>query len=157
METKVKIEPFAASELADAIPQKPPFRFLDKILSVNDDYIEGIYTFEPTEFFYQGHFPGNPVTPGVILLEAMAQVGLVSFGLYLLSKEFARADMVKLTTFFTEANVEFLSPISPGETIRICGEKKMWRRKKIRTHTKAWKADGTLACAAELAGIGAPI
>ncbi|ACJ17741.1 3-hydroxyacyl-ACP dehydratase FabZ family protein [Coxiella burnetii] len=148
------LQPYSATELVEAIPQKPPFRFIDKILSVDENCIEGIYTFKPTEFFYQGHFPSNPLTPGVILLESMAQVGLVAFGLYFLSKEMARNEVMNLVTLFTEANVEFLSPIKPTDTITIHAEKTLWRRKKLKSHAKAHKADGTLVGIAELGGIG---
>ena len=158
METKTNIlQPFTASELAEAIPQKPPFRFVDKILFVNDTSIEGTYTFKPTEFFYPGHFPGYPLTPGVILIESMAQVGLVAFGLYLLSKEFVRADMKKLTTLFTDATVEFLSTVKPDETIHIHAKRKMWRWKKLRTNVEARTPDNSLICVAEIAGLGMPL
>src|SRR3990167_2692935 len=106
MQTTTAIEPFAPAELVEAIPQKPPFLFIDKILSVDENHIEGIYTFKPAEFFYQGHFPGNPLTPGVIMLESMAQVGLVAFGLYLHSKETPRADIMNTIAVFTGAHVE---------------------------------------------------
>src|SRR3990167_1899262 len=154
MQTTTAIEPFAPAELVEAIPQKPPFLFIDKILSVDENHIEGIYTFKPAEFFYQGHFTGNPLTPGVILLESMAQVGLVAFGLYLLSKEYTRIDMANLVTLFTDANVEFLSPIKPGDTIHIHAEKQLWRRKKLKSQAKAYKSDGSLVSVAELAGMG---
>ena len=72
-------------EILELVPQQDPFRFINKILSVNENEIVGQYTFKQDESFYAGHFPGNPVTPGVILLETMAQTGVVAFGLYLLS------------------------------------------------------------------------
>ncbi|MEO1575848.1 MAG: beta-hydroxyacyl-ACP dehydratase, partial [Pseudomonadota bacterium] len=56
-------------ELLQAVPQQAPFRFIDTIVEVDDDHIVGRYTFRPDEFFYAGHFPGQPVTPGVILIE----------------------------------------------------------------------------------------
>ena len=45
----------------------------------------GAYRFREDEFFYRGHFPGRPITPGVILIETMAQIGVVAFGMYLLA------------------------------------------------------------------------
>ncbi len=55
-------------ELLELLPQQEPFRFVDEILAVDEDSISARYTFRPDADFYRGHFPGNPVTPGVILL-----------------------------------------------------------------------------------------
>jgi len=71
-------------ELLARIPQQPPFRFIDEIVSVDAERIEARYRWRPEAEFYKGHFPGNPVTPGVLLIESMAQAGLVALGLYLL-------------------------------------------------------------------------
>ena len=82
-----------------AVPQQAPFRFIDDILEVDERRITGGYRFREDEYFYRGHFPGRPVTPGVILIEAMAQTGVVAFGLYLslLKNEFERERMQGLT------------------------------------------------------------
>ena len=146
-------QPFTAAELADAIPQKPPFKFVDKILSVDENEIIGTYTFQPMEFFYRGHFPGNPLTPGVILLESMAQVGLVAFGLYLHSQTASREQTMQMKTLFTDAKVEFLLLIKPGDTIRIRAVKKVWRRNRLVSEATAHTSNG-IAAVAELAGMG---
>ncbi|WP_267256139.1 3-hydroxyacyl-ACP dehydratase FabZ family protein [Coxiella endosymbiont of Ornithodoros maritimus] len=152
--TALNLQPYSATELVEAIPQKPPFWFINKILSVDENCIEGIYTFKPTEFFYQGHFPGNPLTLGVILLESMTQVDLVASRLYLLSKEIARNEVMNLVPLFTDENVEFFSPIKPTDMITIRAKETLWRRKKLKSHAKTHKADGTLVGIAELGGIG---
>src|SRR5690349_6432296 len=103
------IEPISQSELLDYIPQKVPFRFVDEILEVQETRIVGRYQFLPTEFFYIGHFPGNPITPGVILLESMAQVGAVALGIYLLSKEISRAELNQYVSLLSDGTVELLS------------------------------------------------
>jgi len=54
-------------EVLDLIPQQEPFRFVDEILEVDEDHIVAKYRFRPEADFYRGHFPGNPITPGVIL------------------------------------------------------------------------------------------
>ena len=69
------------------VPQQYPFRFIDEILELDDEHIVGAYRFREDEYFYQGHFPGQPITPGVILIETMAQTGVVAFGLYLNMKQ----------------------------------------------------------------------
>ena len=72
-------------EVLELVPQQAPFRFIDEIISLDEDGIVGAYRFREDEFFYRGHFPGRPITPGVILIETMAQIGVVAFGMYLLA------------------------------------------------------------------------
>ena len=62
------------ARVLDLLPQQEPFRFVDEILEMDDDHIVARYTFRPDADFYRGHFPGNPITPGVLLIEAMAQL-----------------------------------------------------------------------------------
>ena len=64
--------------ILDSIPQQEPFRFIDEILELSEDHILAAYRFREDADFYRGHFPGNPVTPGVILIETMAQSGVVA-------------------------------------------------------------------------------
>ena len=56
-------------EVLAAIPQQEPFRFIDEILDLGEDHIVASYTFRPDAFFYLGHFPGNPITPGVFCMK----------------------------------------------------------------------------------------
>ena len=74
-----------SEEVLAAIPHQEPFRFIDEILELDEDHIVSRYRFRPESDFYRGHFPGNPVTPGVILIESMAQAGIVALGIYLVS------------------------------------------------------------------------
>ena len=67
-------------EVLELLPQQEPFRFIDEILEVDEDHIVARYRFRPDADFYRGHFPGDPITPGVILLESLAQVGVVALG-----------------------------------------------------------------------------
>ena len=72
-------------EILALVPQREPFRFIDEIISLDEEQIIGAYRFREDEFFYRGHFPGHPITPGVILIETMAQIGATAFGIYLLA------------------------------------------------------------------------
>ena len=69
------------------LPYTKPFLFVDELLKVNENSAEGLYTFPVDSFFYKGHFKNNPVTPGVILTECMAQIGVVSLGIFLLQDQ----------------------------------------------------------------------
>ncbi|MBN2397434.1 MAG: beta-hydroxyacyl-ACP dehydratase, partial [Deltaproteobacteria bacterium] len=73
-------DPETIRQVLEMVPQMPPFRFIDDILEMDGDHIVGAYRFREDEYFYRGHFPGRPVTPGVILIETMAQTGVVAFG-----------------------------------------------------------------------------
>ena len=99
-------------ELLARIPQQEPFRFVDEILSVDTDGIRAAYTWRADADFYRGHFPGNPVTPGVLLIESMAQAAVVAHGIYLVAQE--GRDPEKLLTFFTDAQVDFSGTVLPG-------------------------------------------
>lgn len=67
-------------EVLAAIPQRPPFLFVDKILSREGNTITTQRTLRDDEYFFQGHFPGNPIMPGVLLCEACFQTGAILMG-----------------------------------------------------------------------------
>ncbi len=69
--------------IVELLPYDHPFLFVDELTAINENGSEGHYTFREDEYFYRGHFKDRPVTPGVILTECMAQIGLVCLGIYL--------------------------------------------------------------------------
>ena len=137
-----------------SIPQVGTFRFLDEILELSDDHIVASYLFRGDEWFYSGHFPGDPVTPGVILIEAMAQAGLVALGMYILRKE--QPD-VRLRTLFSECAVEFLAMVRPGERVVINGQKIYWRRNKLQSKVELRLASGEVAACGTVSGLGVKV
>lgn len=141
------------SELLELLPQQRPFRFLDRLHYVGSDGAVGSYTFSRDEYFYAGHFPQNPVTPGVILLEALCQTGLVALGIYLLGLEVPRAELRRTRTLFTEAQVEFEMIVPPGATVRVEAERVLWRRRKLRSRVRMLM-DGSLVAHGTVAGMG---
>ncbi len=142
------------SEVLAALPQQPPFRFIDEILEIDEDHVVAAYRFRPDADFYRGHFPGHPVTPGVLLIEAMAQAGVVAQGIFLLAQEAGREETEKLLTVFTDANVEFTGMVRPGERVLVTGRKEFFRRRKLRSQVEMRLEDGALVCSGTLAGIG---
>jgi 3-hydroxyacyl-[acyl-carrier-protein] dehydratase len=139
-----------------AVPQQHPFRFIDEIHEIDADHVVAAVRFQGDADFYKGHFPGKPVTPGVILVEAMAQAGVVALGIYLLSLDASPEEVAKYVTFFTDANVEFSSSVDPNERVLIRGEKVFWRRRKLRSRVEMTREDGSLVCSGELSGMGVP-
>src|ERR1019366_8514488 len=130
-------------EVLALVPQQRPFRFIDRLVRVDERGAVGEYTFRQDESFYAGHFPGHPVTPGVILLETMCQTGLVALGIYLLGLEVPKDEVQRTLTLFTESLVEFERVVRPGDTVRVTAEKVYWRRRKLKSNVTLTLADGT--------------
>jgi len=146
--------PLTPDQVLELLPQQEPFRFVDRILELNDERIIATYRFRPEADFYRGHFPGNPVTPGVILLEAVAQVGVVALGIYLFALEHSREELERTVTLFADAEVEFSGVVPPDSEVTISARKVFWRRNKLRSEATMVLADGTLVCAATISGMG---
>lgn len=142
------------AEVLALVPQAEPFRFIDEILEVDEDHIVATYRFPPESDFYRGHFPGNPVTPGVILLESMAQVGVVALGVYLFGLVGGIEEVRRRIALFTEAEVEFSGMVKPGQRVTIRAEKVFFRRGKIRSRAEMTLDDGSVVCSATIAGMG---
>jgi 3-hydroxyacyl-[acyl-carrier-protein] dehydratase len=141
-------------EILELLPQQRPFRFVDEILDVDEMRITGRYTFREDEWFYAGHFPGRPVTPGVILLESMCQVGVVALGIYLFALDHPPEEVRGWTTLFVEAESEFVRSVPPGECVTVRGERIFWRRHKLRARIEMFGADGTLVAQTTASGLG---
>jgi 3-hydroxyacyl-[acyl-carrier-protein] dehydratase len=147
-------EPLSGAEVLELLPQQEPFRFVDEILEVDAEHIVSRYTFRPGADFYRGHFPGNPITPGVLLIEAMAQTGVVALGIYLVGRERGKDEVGRVLTVFTDVTAEFSGVVRPGDTVTISARKVFFRRMKLRSEVEMRAADGTLVATATVAGMG---
>ena len=120
----------------------------------DDDHIVARYTFRPEADFYRGHFPGNPITPGVLLIEAMAQTGVVALGIYLVARERGVEEVRRVLTVFTDVTAEFSGVVRPGDTVTIRARKVFFRRMKLRAEVEMRKDDGSLVATATVGGNG---
>lgn len=146
--------PLSHSDILELVPQQAPFRFIDEILELDDEHIVACYTYRLDESFYAGHFPGNPITPGVVLLETMAQTGVVAFGIYLVSQQMPVEQIRKTLTVFTDAEVEFSGMVRPGEKVIIKAKKRYFRRMKLRVDAEIALENGTVVCSGTISGMG---
>lgn len=144
-------------EILELVPQQAPFRFIDEIISLDEDGIVGAYRFRKDEFFYRGHFPGRPITPGVILVETMAQIGVVAFGMYLLAcQRNVRPSQMKgpLSLFSLADNIEFKGIVAPGERVIVKGRKIYLRKGALKVDISMERENGEVVCMGKLAGMG---
>lgn len=150
----MSVVPLTPEQVLAAVPQQEPFRFIDEICELDEDHIVATYRFRAEADFYRGHFPGNPVTPGVILIESMAQTGIVALGIYLLSLEGSGYDPEKTMTLFTDANIDFGGLVKPGDRVTVEAKKVFWRRRKLRSEAEMKLDDGSVVCSGSVSGMG---
>ncbi|MFH1847734.1 MAG: bifunctional UDP-3-O-[3-hydroxymyristoyl] N-acetylglucosamine deacetylase/3-hydroxyacyl-ACP dehydratase [Candidatus Omnitrophota bacterium] len=124
------------------LPHRYPFLLVDKIVSMDEKHIVGIKNVTANEEFFLGHFPGRPIMPGVLIVEAMAQTA----GVLMLNKE---ENFGKLAYFTGIDNVRFRKTVIPGDQLVLDIEITRFRAKVGQAKATA-KVDGKLACEANL-------
>ena len=129
-ETTSEIPTIEVDEIMQMIPHRYPFLLIDLVKNVVFDTIPvGIKNVTVNEPFFQGHFPGHPIMPGVLLIEAMAQTSAV-----LVIKTTGKV-AGSVVYFMTVDNARFRKPVRPGDQVKLHVEK-------VRNRGNVWKFKG---------------
>ena len=139
----------SSTEIIAKLPYAKPFLFVDQITKIDENGVEGAYYFDPNLDFYKGHFKENPVTPGVILTEVMAQIGVVCLGIFLLNENFNKQYLIALTS----SDIEYLKPVYPSEKVIVISEKIYFRFNKLKCKVEMRNEKGELVCKGEISGM----
>ncbi len=131
-------------QILSALPHRYPFLLVDRILETEGETrVVGLKNVTINEPFFQGHFPGHPIMPGVLIVEALAQTG----GVLLLSRMADAAS--KVVYFMALDGVRFRKPVLPGDQLRMVVDVVQNRGATVKLRGEAF-VDGTLVCEADM-------
>ncbi|SDK09925.1 3-hydroxyacyl-[acyl-carrier-protein] dehydratase [Pedobacter sp. ok626] len=138
------------AEILAHLPYEKPFLFVDELEEIDENGAKGSYTFDAGLDFYKGHFRDSPVTPGVILTETMAQIGLVCLGIYLSGS--AQGGMPG-HVMLTSTAIDFMKPVFPGEKVTVTAQKVYFRFKKLNCTVQMTNSVGEVVCKGTISGM----
>lgn len=133
------------------LPYQTPFLFVEELTYISKNRSEGYYTFKQDEYFYKGHFKDKPITPGAILTEVMAQIGLVCLGIYLLKKEISKTKKPEIA--LTSNEIDFFLPVKPKERVKVVSEKIYFRFNKLKCKVQLFNKKNELVCKGTISGM----
>ena len=133
------------------LPYQTPFLFVEELTSVSENGVEGFYTFKKNEYFYQGHFKDSPITPGVVLTEVMAQIGVVCLGIYLLREDISETKKPQIA--LSSSVVDFFLPVLPKERVKVISEKLYFRFNKLKCKVQLFNEKDELVCRGTISGM----
>ncbi|RKS53102.1 3-hydroxyacyl-[acyl-carrier-protein] dehydratase [Gillisia mitskevichiae] len=143
------------NSIISTLPYTYPFLFVDEILQIDEESCTGTYRFPNDSYFYKGHFKDNPVTPGVILTECMAQIGVVCLGSFLLNitnqENPALTENIQIA--LSSSQIDFFIPVYPGEQIKVVSKKEYFRFNKLKCGVEMFNSNNELVCRGTIAGM----
>ncbi|PCJ94830.1 MAG: hydroxymyristoyl-ACP dehydratase [Flavobacteriaceae bacterium] len=140
------------NSILDQLPYASPFLFVDTLHKVDENGVEGAFLFKEDAAFYDGHFKDYPVTPGVILTECCAQIGLVCLGIFLLNKDADEKGKIAMSS----SEMEFYLPVFPNEKVVVVSKKIYFRFHKLKCEVKMYNSKNKMVCKGVLAGMLKP-
>ncbi|HEX9512888.1 MAG TPA: hydroxymyristoyl-ACP dehydratase [Puia sp.] len=123
------------NEIIDRLPYKSSFLFVDNISLLNEEGVTGDFTLRKDAVFYEDHFVGYPVTPGAIITEIMAQIGLVVLAIYLIGQKPEEHKVPAggaLFPLLTSTEISFHKIVLPGEKVTVHSKKEYFRFGKLK-------------------------
>lgn len=139
------------TEIIKHLPYKTPFLFVDELTEISEKGAKGSYKFKEDEFFYKGHFKENPITPGVILTETMAQIGVVCLGIYFLKDEILSEKKPQIA--LTSNKIDFYLPVLPNKKVMVVSETVYFRFNKLKCAVKMMNEKNELVCRGTISGM----
>ena len=141
-----------AEKIISLLPYAEPFLFVDHLDHIDENGAVGTYSYPADSFFYKGHFIDNPITPGVILTETMAQIGLVCLGIFLLKDKIEEG--AKLPELVMVANeTDYFLPVFPGEKVKVISRKEYFRFGKLKCQVEMRNEQNELVCKGVISGM----
>lgn len=140
-----------SKQIINLLPYESPFLFVDSLTQISEDGIEGNYTFNENADFYKGHFKNNPITPGVILTETMAQIGVVSLGIFLLKEMISVTSKPQIA--LTSTAIDFYLPVYPNEKVRVVSKKEYFRFNKLKCKVQMFNEKNELVSRGTISGM----
>jgi 3-hydroxyacyl-[acyl-carrier-protein] dehydratase len=128
-----------SQKIISALPYGPNFRFVDSISYIDENQIIGKFTYKKDLFFVDSHFSGNPLVPGVIMIETMGQIGMVCH-LIFLTQDFD----FNFIPVLSNVETEFFCNANYDEELTITGVKKYFRHNILKSYVEMHKSDGSL-------------
>jgi 3-hydroxyacyl-[acyl-carrier-protein] dehydratase len=138
-----------SQQIIEHLPYSKPFLFVDEISSISENGVEGTFYFDGNLDFYKGHFKDNPITPGVILIETMAQIGLVCLGIFLLNGTFNKKSVIALTS----SEIQYLKPVFPNSKVKVVSEKIYFRFNKLKCKVSMYNNVEEQVCRGTISGM----